>query len=201
MTYAFLKAMGCDGAIGTITVDLAAGKAEGTAGQKIVSCQNGIAEVESTRYPFCFQGAPDKTEQSTASILNFLPFNADLNRYLLVVKGLKSSKAKVTWGSVTKEFSADDLANGINLAAEFLINPFCDQFHKVDAVVQAQQEQGTKLVRFLQPLPDYKIMAPNSTTELDKVFTDGMEQQKILSAQATASVVPIHHTIKVEPEP
>jgi len=202
MAYAFLKALGCDGAIGTITVDLGAGNAEGTPGQKIVSCKNGTIEVESTRYPFCFQGSPDKPEQTTASVLNFFPFNADLNRYLLVVKGLKGSKAKVTWGSETKEFSVADLAKGINLAAEFLVNPFCDQFHKVDAAVQTQQAQETTLVKmFLHYLPTFKTMAPNSTAELDKAAADGMAQEKNLFTAAAAMVVPVHHTIKIEPEP
>ena len=34
MAYAFLKALGCDGAIGTVTVDLAANRATGTPGSK-----------------------------------------------------------------------------------------------------------------------------------------------------------------------
>ena len=38
MAYAFLKALGCDGNIGTITVDLQGGKAEATEGHKILAC-------------------------------------------------------------------------------------------------------------------------------------------------------------------
>jgi lysophospholipase L1-like esterase len=202
MAYAFLKALGCTGTIGTITLDLVAGKAEGTPGQKIVSYQKGTVEVESTRYPFCFQGSPDKPEQTTASVLNFLPFNADLNRYLLVDKGIKGSKAKVTWGATTKEFSAADLAKGINLAAEFLVNPFCEQFTKVNDAVSAQQNQETTLVKsFLHSVPAFKTMAPNSVAELDKVAADGIAQENNLSTAAVALVVPIHHSIKIEPEP
>ena len=202
MAYAFLKALGCDGAIGTITIDLGANTAEGTPGQKILSCQNGSVEVESTRYPFCFQGDPDKPEQTDACVLKFFPFNDDLNRYLLVVKGLKGSKAKVTWGSVSKEFSSADLAKGVNLAAEFLVNPFCDQFDKVSAAVQAQQAQETPLVKvFMNNMPDFREMAPNSTNELDRVTADGMAQEKNLFDAAVALVVPIHHTIKIESEP
>ncbi|MCE0497047.1 MAG: SGNH/GDSL hydrolase family protein [Methylacidiphilales bacterium] len=202
MAYAFLKALGCDGAIGTITVDLGAGTAVGTPGQKIVSCQNGTVEIESTRYPFCFQGDPDKPDQNDACVLKFFPFNDDLNRYLLVVKGLNGSKAKVTWGSVTKEFSAADLAKGINLAAEFLVNPFCDQFNKVTAAVQAQQAQETLLVKFfLHYMPAFKSMAPNSTAGLDQVAADGTAREKNLFATAAALVIPVDHTIKIESEP
>ncbi len=44
---AFLKALGCDGSIGTITVDFAAGRAKGTPGQKIISFQDHTLTVES----------------------------------------------------------------------------------------------------------------------------------------------------------
>ena len=202
MAYVFLKALGCDGAIGTITVDLAGGTATGTPGQKIVSCQNGTVEIESTRYPFCFQGHIDKAEQSNASVLRFLPFNDDLNRYLLVVKGLNGSKAKVTWGTVSKEFPAADLAKGVNLAAEFLVNPFCAQFNKVDAAVQAQQAQESLFIRsLLHNVAMFKTIAPNSGAELDKVAADGMTQETKPFSAAAALVVPVDHTIKIEQEP
>jgi lysophospholipase L1-like esterase len=201
MAYAFLKALGCDGAVGTITVHLDTDTAEGTPGQKIISCQNGAVEVESTRYPFCFQGDPDKPEQTDACVLKFLPFNPDLNRYLLVVKGLKGSKARVTWGSMTKEFSATDLAHGINLAAEFLANPFCDQFDEVNVAVQAQQAEETILVKsFLHNLSAFKNVSPNSAAALEQAARDGIAQDKKLFDAAVAQVVPIRHTIKIESE-
>ncbi|MGB8353871.1 MAG: SGNH/GDSL hydrolase family protein [Chthoniobacteraceae bacterium] len=202
MAYVFLKALGCDGAIGTITVDLAGGTATGTPGQKIVSCQNGTVEVESTRYPFCFQGVPGKPGQAEGNVLGFFPFNDDLNRYLLVVKGIKGAKAKVTWGTVTKEFPAADLAKGVNLAAEFLVNPFCSQFRKVDAAVQAQQAQESLFIRsLLHNVAMFKTIAPNSGAELDKVAADGMAQETNLFTAAAALVVPVDHTIKIEQEP
>jgi lysophospholipase L1-like esterase len=202
MAYAFLKALGCDGAIGTITVDLGANAATGTPGQKIISCQDGSVEVESTRYPFCFQGAPNKPEQTDASVVGFFPFNDDLNRYLLVVKGLKGSKAKVTWGSVSKEFAAAALAKGVNLAAEFMTNPFCDQFNKVDSAVQAQQAEETTFVKiFLHGMPDFLKMAPNSKPELDKLAIEGKVQEKNLFDAAALAVIPVRHTIKIESEP
>ncbi len=211
MAYAFLKSLGCDGAIGTITVDMTAGKAIGTPGQTITGFalsgdqtggSMGLVEVESTRYPFCFQGDPDKPDQNEACMLKFFPFNEDLNRYLLVVKGLKGSKAKVTWGTTTKEFSTADLAKGINLAAEFLVNPFCDQFRKVHAAVQAQQAQETHLVKeLIHNVPVFKTIAPNSGADLEKVVADGMAQEGKLFAAAAALVVPVQYTIKIESEP
>ena len=61
MAYAFLKALGCNGQIGSITVDLAQNKAEATEGHKVLSCAGGQVEIESTKYPFCFYGDPAQT--------------------------------------------------------------------------------------------------------------------------------------------
>src|SRR5436309_11296314 len=112
MAYAFLKALGCDGEIGTITVDLAGNKATGSAGHEIKSVENGVVTIESSRYPFCFSGDP-KSPDGTRSIIAFFPFNDDLNRFKLVVTGARSDQYKVTWGESSKEFSATELGKGI----------------------------------------------------------------------------------------
>jgi lysophospholipase L1-like esterase len=202
MAYAFLKALGCDGAIGTLTVEMGLNQAEGTPGQKIVSFQNGTLTVESSRYPFCFDGDPAQPSDSTACILKSVPFNEDLNRYVLVVKGLTAAKAKVTWGNATKEYTADQLSAGINLAAEFLNNPFHDAFNKVNAAVQAQQNYETVLVKnVLHNMPSFLQVAPKQAAALSAVTTDGMEQDRTLFQAAASLVTPIQHTIKIEPEP
>ena len=58
MAYAYLKAMGFKGDIGTITVDLGSNTATATQGHKIVDNKvtDGSVEIDSTRYPFCFTG-------------------------------------------------------------------------------------------------------------------------------------------------
>jgi hypothetical protein len=202
MAYAMLKGLGCDGAIGTITVDLGANTATGTPGQKIVSVQNDVVQVESTRYPFCFSGDP-KDPQSTLNVINYLPFNDDLNRYMLMVKGLTGSKAKVTWGTATKEFSAADLAKGINLAAEFAgDNPFSAAFAKVNDAVVAQQTDETALTKFwLGGMKDLRSSLPDQAALLDQITQIGITERNRLAQAATATVVPVDHTIKIEPEP
>jgi len=202
MAYAFLKALGCDGAIGTITVDLGANQATGTPGQKVVSFENGTVSLESTRYPFCFQGDPGKPANTTASVLKFFPFNDDLNRYVLIVKDIKGTKAKITWGKESKEFAAADLEKGINLAAEFLENPFSEQFLKVDAAVQAQQALETTLVQqYLHNVPALKDMAPEEAVSIDRIAADGIKKDADLFDAAKALVVPVQHSIKVEMVP
>jgi hypothetical protein len=202
MAYAMLKGLGCDGAIGTITVDLATNTATGTPGQKIVSVQKGTVQVESTRYPFCFTGDP-KDPQSTANVIQYLPFNDDLNRYMLVVKGVTGSKAKVTWGTTSKEFTAAELAKGVNLAAAFAgENPFSAAFAKVHDAVAAQQTDEVALTKYwLGGIKDFGSSLPDEGPLLEQITQVGIKERTRLAQAAVAAVVPVDHTIKIESEP
>jgi lysophospholipase L1-like esterase len=198
IAYTFLKALGCDGNIGTITVDLAADQAKATDGHKIVSVKNGVVEVESTRYPFCFTGDP-KDPNSTTGIIEFFPFNQDLNRFQLVVTNAKSPKLKVTWGKSSKVYSSDDLAKGINLAAEFLDNPFSESFAKVEQAVRAQQNFETPMIKgLIHEIPDFEQMMPDTKDPFEKIAVSAEAKDKSLSDAAAAAVTPVHYTITIE---
>ena len=202
MAYAFLRALGYDGDIATLTVDMEQNKATATAGQEVVDYKNGFLSLKSSRYPFCFNG--DKTEETngalTSGILGSVPFNQELNRYLLVVKGLKSAKAKITWGTQSKEFTSAELEKGVNLAAEFLNNPFRDQFLKVHQAVQMQQQLETQLVQnYMHNVPSYKASTPSASDAVDQWTTSGMALREALFQGAKAFVIPITHTIRIEP--
>ncbi len=203
MAYAFLKALGCDGAIGTITVEPGLDRAEGTDGQQIVSCQGGKVTVTSTRYPFCFTGTMDDTDPgTTAAVTQFFPFNEDLNRFMLVVHGVGAAKAKVTWGGATKEFTGAQLEKGINLAAEFLVNPFSAQFAKVGEAVGKQEVQETALSKmFMHNVAQWETsLFPGTTDEFNKIIAAGIAQHDKLFQDAANLVVPITHTIEIEVE-
>ena len=151
---AFLKALGCDGNIGTITVDFAAGKAEGSPGQKIVSFQDNTLTVESTRCPFWFPGhGVGATDPRPWPILKCLTFDKELNRYTLIVKNLPTAQTKIYWGDQQRDFSSEELAKGVNLAAAMpgWGNPFGGRFSDVDNGVRMQQQQedisGSALIR------------------------------------------------------
>src|SRR6266436_1394368 len=53
MAYAFLKAFGLDGEIGTFDVDLGKNRMKVSKGHKLVSANNGTFEITSSHYPFC----------------------------------------------------------------------------------------------------------------------------------------------------
>ncbi|HEY8667411.1 MAG TPA: GDSL-type esterase/lipase family protein [Tepidisphaeraceae bacterium] len=199
MAYAYLKALGCSGDIGTITVDLKNGKAEATDGHKILSAKDGSVEVESSKYPFCFFGEPALTG-STRGVLEFLPFNEDLNRFKLIVTGATAEKLTVTWGKESKTFPAADLAKGINLAAEFLDNPFCVPFQHLEQRISQQQNNEVILIKFLMHnLPEYLKHVPDEKDSIEHIANKLLQDDKTDRHAAAAAVKPVTHTIKIEP--
>lgn len=197
MAYAFLKGLGCDGNVGTIRVDLAGDKAEASDGHKVISAKGGTVEVESSRYPFCFYGDP--TSHSTRGVLEFLPFNEDLNRFTLVVTGA-TGKAKVTWGKETKTFDAEQLAKGINLAAEFLDNPFSEPFNKGHEAIRKQQSFETPMVKaWLHNLPVFRgTNMPEAVSKYEAILGENDAKDEQLFAGSKGAVTPVTHTIKIE---
>jgi hypothetical protein len=199
MAYAFLKALGCDGNIGAITVDLKQGKATASAGHKVLSSDGGKVTIESTRYPFCFYGDPAQPD-STRGVIEFLPFNEQLNRLTLTAKGGTAARYKVTWGDVAKEFTADQLAAGINLAAEFLDNPFSKPFQQVEIKIAQQQAQEVHWIKnLLHGIPNYKQIAPQEGDSLEKVAMAIVAEDKKARDASAASLVPVKHALQIEP--
>lgn len=203
IAYAMLKALGCDGDVGTITFDAASGKATATDGHQIVAAPaGGTFTLKSSRYPFCFYGDPaglsePRSPYSTKGILDFLPFNQDLNRFRLIVTGLKSDRAKVTWGEASREFSRADLVAGINLAEEFLDNPFSAPFKQVESAVRAQQDFETPMVRNL--VNGVRVLLPQERTGYAQLMSAAMAKDAALAAAAAKAVAPVTHTIRIEP--
>jgi lysophospholipase L1-like esterase len=197
MAYAFLKALGCDGNIGTITIDGAGGKLDATEGHKVLSHVDGGVEVESTRYPFCFYGDP-KSPAATSGVIDFIPFNQDLNRFMLVVKGSETPRMRITWGKNAKEFTKEQAEKGINLAAEFPTdNPFSESFQKVQTLIRKQQEAETPLVK--KTLHDLATKKDIDKEAGEKKAAEEMANAKALfDAAAQAARAPVKHVIKIE---
>ncbi|MEI9960460.1 MAG: hypothetical protein WDM76_04795 [Limisphaerales bacterium] len=132
--------------------------------------------------------------------MEFLPFNEDLNRFRLIVKNGGVNHFKVTWGSDSKVFSAIQLEQGINLAAEFMDNPFSEAFASVDKVVREQQAFETPAVKnILHNLPEWNGLLPEEKVTLDRLKTATIQKANMLSQASHAAVVPVRHVIKIEP--
>jgi lysophospholipase L1-like esterase len=207
MAYAFLKAFGLDGEIGTFTVDLRGNKLKATKGHKVVSTKDGEFEIESSRYPFCAcepggQSAPSfpvcanddpSKDNSIRSAMTLIPFNPDLNRLMLVARNGTAKNYKVTWGGDTKRFTADQLSRGVNLAEAFPGNPFGAAFAKVDAAVAAKQAYETKQIKQL-------FRSAKAKADMEAVATQTEKERQPLVAAIKSAFVPVTHTIKIAAE-
>src|SRR5439155_17070378 len=133
-------------------------------------------------------------------IIEFFPFNEDLNRLQLIVKNPGADKLKITWGAVSKDYSATDLAKGVNLAADFASsNPFTEPFKKVEDAIRAQQNYETPLIKdMLARWPAYLQMVPEQKESLDKIAQAAIDKEKALNDASVAAVAPVKHTIKIE---
>jgi len=202
MAYAFLKGMGLDGNLGSITIDMK-GQAAAEGGHRVVSSSAGKAEIESRRYPFCFYG-DEKSPASTRSIVPFVPFNEELNRLTLVVKNFGGARAKVQWGGAVKSFSKEELERGVNLAAAFLDNPFSDAFRKVDELVAKKQGFETPMIKEVVTRFRTTRDLLGSDAEAEKALATLrgrlVAKDDALHATVRAAVVPVKHTISVEAE-
>ena len=212
MAYAFLKAMGLNGDIGTFTVDLKKDKMKVSAGHKVISSKDGEYEIESSRYPFCpcepegqavvsYPGCGQDSLNSDNSIrsgMTLIPFNQELNRLTLIVKNGKAGRYEIAWGGDHKTFSAEQLAQGINLAAKFPANPFSGAFAKVDGAVAAKQAYETKEMKDLFRHTEYhQPTMKQITARTDLIVGETEKEHTALAAAVQAAFLPVTHGIKI----
>ena len=190
MAYVYLRALGLNGDLGTFTVDLAGGTATATEGHQVNGFKDGTLNVTSTRYPFCASGALDK-DNSIRSGMTLVPFNPDLNRMTLIVKGATAEKYKVTWGETSRTYTGAELGKGVNLADDFAVNPFSPAFAKVDAAVSAKQAYESKQIKQI-------FHGPEGNANMEAAVQKTEAERAVLAAAVQAAVVPVTHTIRIE---
>jgi hypothetical protein len=191
MTYAFLKALGLGGDIGTLTVDLATQKAGASEGHEILSAKPGEIRVQSRKYPFCVSGDPAR-DTSTRSATTLVPFHDELNRFRLVATG-GTGRYKVTWGTESRSYSAEQLAKGINLAEEFVTNPFSEAFNRVDAAVARKQDYETRQVKTL-------FHGPEAAVDMAAVSALTERTRAPLVEAVRKAFTPVTHTLAITAE-
>lgn len=191
MAYTFLKSLGLDGNIGTIHLNLKKEQAKASRGHKVLGYSDGTISIRSTRYPFCATGPMDK-DNSIRSGMTLVPFNKELNRFRLSVRGGSSKEYAITWGGQTKSYKSDELKNGINLANDFVENPFLDAFRKVDSAVLRKQQYETRQIKQLFHGQEFQY-EPAVVVEL----TEKVREKFVKSIEE--SFIPVTHEITVTP--
>lgn len=203
MAYAFLKGMGLPGDIGTITIDLAdMEKSVGTDSHAVTNKAAGVVEVVSQRWPFTFTGKAK--EQSTLGIMPYVPFNQDLNRFQLVVKGLNADEATVQWGEVVKTFAKADLEKGVNLAEAFAgETPFQGAWAKLNGAVAQKQNYETWWIKNVRAQMRGILIRTKDNAEvvasINAIYAAIAPEYDGLKEAVTAAFVPVTHTITVKP--
>jgi lysophospholipase L1-like esterase len=190
MAYAFLKAFGLSGEIGTFTVDLADNQATATKGHAVNSYKNGVLTVTSSRYPFCAADEPGK-DGTIRGGMALVPFNTDLNRLQLVVQGATAANYKVMWGTTSHVYAAAQLTKGVNLAEDFAVNPFSAAFKKVDDAVGAKQNYETEQIKKI-------FHGPEGKADMEAAVKKTEAVRAPLAAAIQNAFQPVTHTLKIE---
>jgi lysophospholipase L1-like esterase len=190
MAYSFLRAMGLDGNLAEFNIDLANNSATASEGHEIAAAAPGKFTINSTRYPFCAKGDIN-SDESVRSGMTLVPFNEDLNQFMLKATGLKGGKYKVTWGSESREFDSDDLTKGINLPEEFPDNPFSEAFGKVESAVFEKQKYETEQVKGI-------FHGAEGKADFEKAVADTESKRKPLADAIRTAMVPVTHEISIE---
>lgn len=205
MAYAFLSALGLDGEIGTITLDMERNAAKASKGHEIVSAANGTFTIRSSKYPFCFVvptaqkehsypvAASDRasSHDSMVSVLRVVPFNEELNRLTLRVNNAPLGLYRVTWGDQTRHYTSAVLKEGVNLASDFLVNPFSEAFSKVDAAVYAKQAYETQQIK-------KNFHSPEAKADMEEVVKRTEAERAPLAKAITDSFQPVTHTLQIK---
>jgi len=201
MAYAFLKAMNVSGDIGSLTINMSEGRASGSEGHKAISAGHGHADFESVKYPFCFQGSI-KDPGATAAGAQLVPFNKELNKFTLQVKGLAWKKVMVVWGKESREFSKEDLEKGVNLMEFYDNTPFKDAFDKLyKAVVAKENFETTMIKRGITNVPGLASALegePNAKEQLEGVKAALVNKWGELLLAERNAMAPVKHSFKIE---
>jgi hypothetical protein len=190
MAYTYLKAMGLDGDIGTVTFDLATQKAEASPGHEVESANHGEIVLKSSRYPFCAAIETNEPASIRAG-MELVPFNQDLNRFRLVLTNTSAARYKITWGSESRVYPAAELQAGINLAADFDVNPFSEAFKRVDDAVAAKQAYETKQIKDI-------FHGDEGKANMEAAVKRTEAEHAPLAAAIATAFVPVTHNIKIE---
>ena len=192
MASAFLNALGVDGRIGTLTVDLAAGKAQADDGHTVRGYKDGKLDVTSKRWPFCTAPGPLDKDNSMRAGMALGKFDERFNRFILKVSGLTAEKASVSWGAETKTFTKEQLTAGVNLAAVFETNPFSESYAKLWKAVADKQAFETKQIKSI-------FHGAEGKKDMEAAVVATEKERTPLAEAIRASLHAVEHTVMITP--
>ncbi|MCW1913562.1 SGNH/GDSL hydrolase family protein [Luteolibacter sp. GHJ8] len=192
MAYAFLKGMGLDGNIGTITYDPASNTATATAGHEVLSATDGTIRLRSAKLPFCGGPGDVKNDDVIRAGLALIPFDEELNRFILKIDAPAAANYEVRWGDTARTYSADQIKAGVNLAKDFETNPAQPAFKRVWDAVEAKQNYETRQIKTL-------VHGPEGAADREATFALTEKARAPLAKAIAEALQPLEHSISVKP--
>jgi hypothetical protein len=129
-------------------------------------------------------------DDNIRSAMGLIPFNEELNRLLLIVKDAPPAGAAITWGAETRDYSKAELEKGVNLAADFAVNPFSVSFKAVWDAVGAKQTYETRQIKEL-------FHSPEGNADPDGLAAVTEKVRSPLAAKIRAVFQPVEHSLRI----
>jgi len=107
-----------------------------------------------------------------------------------VINNAPAAQYQIVWGNTTNIYSSSQLAAGVNLAADFVDNPFCEPFKRVDEAVAAKQAYETKQIKQV-------FHSKEAQADMTKAVEQTEAERAPLAAAIAAAVVPVRHSILI----
>ena len=190
MAYGFLKGLGVDGDLGSVTYDAASGQTTAANGHQVLATKNGTITLRSTRLPFCPGPGVTDNDNSIRAGLALVPFDDELNRFIFRMTSPKAANYTVTWGQQSRTYSASQLQDGINLAKDFDNNPLLPAFQKIQSAVFQKQTYETRQIKTL-------VHGPEGAADLEATFALTEKARAPMVKAILEAKQPVEHVITV----
>jgi lysophospholipase L1-like esterase len=190
MAYGFLKGLGLDGDMGSITYHEATGVATAASGHEVLACADGKFTLLSRRLPFSpGPGAGDRDDSLRAG-LGLVPFDDELNRFIFRIESPKSASYTIQWGKQKREYTSAELARGVNLAKDFDNHPLVPAFAKIWEAVGKKQEYETRQIKML-------VHGPEGAADREATFALTEKTRATFEKAVFAARQPVQHQIRI----
>jgi hypothetical protein len=125
--------------------------------------------------------------------LALVPFHEELNRMTLRVVHPQAAKYSVKWGAESREYSAEQLQAGVNLAADYIEHPLVAPFKKIWDAAARKQSYETRQMKEL-------MHGPEGGTDMEATVELTEKVHAKLAAALERSVKPVEHVIEIRPQ-
>jgi lysophospholipase L1-like esterase len=205
MAYGILKGLGFPAMVSSVSIGLES-QSDGRVQLRNCTVTGLTRDGDTLRFERTDAALPFFPDEARP-ILKWAPILEELNQYTLKVVGLKAGKYSVRLGgAVVAEFTADDLAQGVNLAdAALKVGPVAEQVKAVKAAIEAKNKyhhdrifRGVVLSQ--ASVPDWlgiKLTAAEIDARRKAAFEERMEKMPELDAAVRKALAIQPHSVEI----